>query len=55
MNEEEIKPLLVWLSWLECCPVHQKVGGFIPGQGTYLGCGFNPWSQSQPVCWLVSV
>ena len=30
-----------WLSWLECCPIHQKVAGSIPGQGTRLGCGFN--------------
>ena len=28
----------------ECHPVHQNVAGSIPGQGTYLGCGFN--SQS---------
>ena len=27
---------------LERCPVHQKVSGSIPDQGTYLGCGFNP-------------
>ena len=30
-------------SWLECRPVHQKVVGSIPSQGTYLGCGFEPW------------
>ena len=30
-----------WLSWLEHCPVHQK--GSIPSQGTFLGCGFDPW------------
>lgn len=27
-----------WLSWLEYCPLHQKVVGSISGQGTYLGC-----------------
>ena len=32
-----------WLNWLECCPLHQKVECLIPGQGTYLGCEFNPW------------
>ena len=31
------------LSWLERCPVHQKVAGLIPSQGTYLGCGFDHW------------
>ena len=35
-----------WLSWMEHCPVHQNVVGSIPGQGTYLGYGFNPWSGS---------
>ena len=24
------------------CPKHRKVVGSIPGQGTYLGCGFDP-------------
>ena len=37
-------PLLVWAIWLEHCPIHQKVGGSIPGQGTYQGYGFD--SQS---------
>ena len=27
---------LVWLSGLECCPMHQRAAGSIPGQGTYL-------------------
>ena len=31
---------LVWLSWLESCPVHQNVAGLISQQGTSLGCGF---------------
>ena len=26
---------------LECCPVHQKVAGLIPGQASYLGCRFS--------------
>lgn len=32
--------------WLEHQPVHQRVLGSIPSQGTYLGCIFNslPWS-----------
>ena len=34
-----------WHGWLECRPVHQKVAGLIPGQGTYLDCGFDPWSE----------
>lgn len=36
-----------WLSWLEPCPVHQRVVGLIPDQGTYPGCWFNP---SQGMC-----
>ena len=32
-----------WLIWLEHRPIHQKVGGSIPSQGTCLGYGFNPW------------
>ena len=31
-----------WLSWLERRPVYQKIVGYIPGQGTYLGCGSDP-------------
>ena len=38
------RALAKWLSWLECHPIHQKVEGLIPSQGTYLGCGFDPWS-----------
>ena len=34
----------VCLSWWEHHPIHQKVGGTIPGQGTHLGCEFNPQS-----------
>ena len=33
-----------WLSCLVHCPRHQKVTGSIPSQGSYLGCGFPPWS-----------
>ena len=33
-----------WLHWFEHSPIHQKVVGSIPGQGTYLGCGFHPHS-----------
>ena len=29
---------------MEHHPIHQKVAGLIPHQGTYLGCGFDPWS-----------
>ena len=31
-----------WFSWLECCPLHQRIVGSIPGQGTYLGCRCHP-------------
>ena len=31
-----------WLIGLERLPVQQKVAGLIPGQGTCLGCGFDP-------------
>ena len=30
------------LSWLEYCPIHQKVEGLIPSQGAHVGCRFNP-------------
>ena len=40
-----VRPWLVWLSWLEHCPIHQKVVDLIPGQGTYLGCRFCPQSE----------
>ena len=48
MKQPEIQkrshqPWLVWLSWLVCHSVHQKVGGLIPDQGTHLCCGFNKW------------
>ena len=39
-------PLPVWLSWVEHRPVHQKIRGLSPGQGTCLGCALNPWSTS---------
>ena len=31
-----------WISWLEHHPVHQKVVGSIPAQGTYLGWWYSP-------------
>ena len=37
-------PWLCGSSWLEHCPIHQKVTGSILGQGTCLGCKFNPRS-----------
>ena len=33
-----------WLSWLECCPMHPKAVGLIPGQGICLVHRFNPCS-----------
>ena len=43
-----------WLSWLKRHPIHQKVVGSIPGQGTFLGCGFDPQMGCVQVCnWLV--
>lgn len=33
---------LGWLGWLEHRPVHWKVMGLIPSQGTFLGCRFDP-------------
>ena len=40
----KIPPLALagWLSWLKHHPLHVKVAGLIPGQGTYSGCGFDP-------------
>ena len=34
--------------WLQHCPVHQKVAGSIPGQGTCLGYRFDP--HLGPIC-----
>ena len=41
----KIQVLEPWLNSSVGCPVHQKVEGSILGQGTYLGCGFDPWSE----------
>ena len=35
--------LVGWLSWLQCHSINWKISGPIPSQGTYLGCGFDPW------------
>ena len=42
--KKEMSALAQWLSWLEHCPIHQKVAGSIPSQGTFLGCRSDPWS-----------
>ena len=39
LKKKKIKALVRWLNWLECCYMHQKVAGSIPGQGIYPGCG----------------
>ena len=46
--------LPVWLSWLDCHPIHQQVGSLIPGQDAHLDCGFSPqlgciWEGNQLV------
>ena len=41
-RERERQPWLVWLSWLEHCPIHKKVGGLISHQGICLGCRLDP-------------
>ena len=44
-KEPKTAAALAWcLSGLECHPLHQKVAGLIPGQGTHLGCGLDPQS-----------
>ena len=44
LSNQKVAHILVrWLSGLECHPRHQKAVGSIPGQGRYLGCGFDPW------------
>ena len=42
-SKTEKRALARQLSWLQHHPVHQKAAGSIPGQGTHLACGFNPW------------
>ena len=49
-----VVPWLVWLSWLEHHPIHQKFAGSIPSQGVYLGCGFS-WGMRQPINVSVSL
>ena len=34
-----------WMTRLECHRARQRVAGLTPGQGTYLGCGFDPRSR----------
>ena len=43
-GKKTVEPWPVWLSWLECRPIDQKVVGSIPSQDTYLGCRLGPWS-----------
>ena len=31
-----------WTQWIECWLVNRKVAGWIPSQGTCLGCGPGP-------------
>ena len=42
-NQNLVKTALArWFGWLNHRPIHQKVVGSIPSQGTHLGCGFDP-------------
>lgn len=43
MYTKKIQALAGWLGWLEHCPVHQRVVGSIPIEGTYVGGRFDPW------------
>lgn len=47
-NKFRLAPWTVWLSWLEFHPVHKSVVSLIPGQGTYLRCGFDAQSGLLP-------
>ena len=45
INKEDttkVTALAEWLSWLKHHSIQQKVAGSNPGQGPYLGCGFDP-------------
>ena len=44
------QPWLVWLHWLGIIPQT----GRLPGQGTYLGCGFGPGSVWKATDWCFS-
>ena len=37
-----------WFSWLGHHPIHQKVTGLVPSQGTYLGCRFDSQLEHVP-------
>ena len=52
--EKTLHALAGLLSWLKRHPVHQKAVGWIAGQGTYLGFGFDSqtgmyWTQPMDV------
>ena len=44
-KKNRTRALAGWLSWLEHHPVHQKVAGLIPEQGTFLDRGFDSRSE----------
>ena len=42
-RDKELKPALASVAqWIECWPVNQRVAGWIPSQGTCLGCKPGP-------------
>ena len=41
LQRRENLALAGWHSWWKHHPIHQNVAGLIPGQVTYLGCGFD--------------
>nr|KAF6360086.1 hypothetical protein mMyoMyo1_011044 [Myotis myotis] len=41
LQESNQLALAGWLTWLEHCPMHQKVEGSIPSQGRCLACRFD--------------
>ena len=55
---ERLTAVAGWVSWLEHRPIHQEAVGLIPGQGTYLGCRFDPWLgiyERQPISFSLTL
>ena len=50
-KEKICSPLTNVVQLVGCCPENQKVTGWIPCQGTCLGCEFSPWweYERQPI------
>ena len=42
LNDVKVTALAGMAQWIEHWPTNQRVAGWIPSQGTHLGCGQGP-------------